>query len=354
MDSIKSDDRNIGIYANSVWNDSLTGSTKLIDESLRTKAGKYDDLDLFPRTMRDNWRKEDSSKPADDIRRHYTDSSYDYSYITDGTYIPQHSTSYDRAHNNRQNSGTKRTLLKKKKKHESYRKFMERMAVAIVICASVSGYVIGHNLFSNSQYLDKFSSSNSQISNSTVDDNINYDAIAQQRLNAISLQYSNIVKQDNKILYNNVNGSKFGFDSYGDPIIAYNESGITDLLKEANDKGELNLRLAVWTLSNKIEQRYLYRVLAPCLEKLGYDFIIPKEETGRKTIGPGYVNTNEYLKYELDNIYYDMLADTEEQVKNGTIFVYKDGSFYEKSVEDEKYDIYKQPYYQIDNHGRSK
>ena len=87
--------------------------------------------------------------------------------------------------------------------------------------------------------------------------------------------------------------------------------------------------MALLAIAEEIGQHDLYRILAPCIKEVGYDFFALDDETEKKPIGPGYHSAQEYLQYECNNIYYDIMVDTENKINDGSIYVFPNGTFYE-------------------------
>lgn len=323
MDDTLFDVKNMNDYADTVWNESLTGSTKLIDQSLRTKPGKYDEEDSFINVIADKQKKDRYSKLYEELKRKMdADNDYDYDYMENFAYVPE-----DLA-NNKQNVVDEKILIQRKKKRESHKKFVTRMATAIVICSVVTSYAVGYTLINNPELLDGFKKTSTQTS-IVEEHNIDVKAIAKKRLDALSLMYSNYVKKNGRLIYGTANGSRTSYNSNGKATVSYNLEGITSILTEANKKSELEFRVALLAIAEEIGQHDLYRILAPCIKEVGYDFFALDDETEKKPIGPGYHSAQEYLQYESNNIYYDIMVDTENKINDGSIYVFPNGTFYE-------------------------
>lgn len=325
MDDTLFDVKDMNAYSDAVWNESLTGSTKLIDPSLRTKPGKYDEEDSFINVIAEKQKKERYSELYEELKRKIdanNDYNYDYTNIKEFAYVPE-----DLA-NNKQNAVDKKILIQRKKKRESHKKFVTRMATAIVICSIVTSYAVGYTLINNPELLDGFKKNSTETS-IVEERNIDVKAIAKKRLDALSLMYSNYVKKNGKLIYGTANGSRTSYNSNGKATISYNLEGITSILTEANKKSELEFRVALLAIAEEIGQNDLYRTLAPCIKEVGYDFFINDDETEKKSIGPGYHSAQEYLQYESNNIYYDIMVDTENKINDGSIYVFPNGTFYE-------------------------
>ena len=322
MDDTLFDVKNMNAYSDTVWNESLTGSTKLIDQSLRTKPGKYDEEESFISVVADKQKKDRYSKLYEELKRKM-DADNDYDYMENFAYVPE------ALEDSKQDADDEKLRIQRKKKKESHKKFVSRMAVAIVICSVVTSYAVGYTLINNPELLDGFKKTSTQTS-IVEERNIDVKAIAKKRFDALSLMYSNYVKKNGKLIYGTANGSRTSYNSNGKATVSYNLEGITSILTEANKKSELEFRVALLTIAEEIGQRDLYRTLAPCIEDVGYDFYInDDEDTDKKAIGPGYHSIEEYLQYESNNIYYDIIVDTENKINNGSIYVYPNGTFYE-------------------------
>lgn len=324
MDDTLFDVKKMNDYADTVWNESLTGSTKLIDSSLRIKPGKYDEDDSFISVVADKQKKERYSKLYEDLKRKIdADNDYDYDYMKKFAYIPN-----DLA-KNKQKVLDEKILIQRRKKRESHKKFVTRMATAIVICSAVTSYAVGYTLISNPELLDKFKKNSTETS-IVEERNIDVKAIAKKRLDALNLMYSNYVKKNGKSIYGTANGSKISYNSNGRATASYNLEGITSILIDANKKSELEFRVALLAIAEEIGQHDLYKILAPCIKEVGYDFFdFNDDESGRKPVGPGYHSAQEYLQYESNNIYYDIMVDTENKINDGSIYVFPNGTFYE-------------------------
>ena len=322
MGDIKLDERSINAYADSVWSESLTGETRLIDESLRTEPGKYVEEEVFTNIVADMQRNGRYSKLLEEFKRNFDENNdYDYDYLEDYLY----DSDYDK-----EDEESDKVLLQRKKKRESHRKYVARMAAAIVLCGATSAYVVGYNLINNSEVFDRFKKPKA-ASTIVEERNIDVKTIAEKRLNSLNLMYSNIVKQNKTSIYNGVNGSRYSYDSNGKPFVSYNLEGITKLLKNANEKSEIDFRIALLAIADEIGESAVSDVLSPCVEKVGYDLTIKdeNEETDRNPVGPGYHSIKEYLQYESSNIYYDVMVDTENKINDGSIYVFPNGTFYE-------------------------
>lgn len=326
MEDVKFDGKSINAYADSVWSESLTGNTRFIDESLRTKPGKYDEEDVLTGLVADKQKRDYYSGLVDEFKKNFdADNDYDYDYLEDYSYIS------DDVISDNQDIKNDAVLIERRKKRESYKKFVARMAAAIVICGATSAYIVGYNLINNPQVLDRFRSNKSETT-IVEERNIDVKDIAKKRLDALSLKYSNVIMKNKHLIYNGVNGSRFSYDSNGKIYVSYNTEGITKILKAASEKGDLEFRIALLAIADEIGERSLYDVLSPCVEKVGYDLIIKnneEEESDRKPIGPGYHSISEYLQYETNNIYYDIIVDTENKINDGSIYVFDNGTFYE-------------------------
>ena len=324
MDDTLFDVKKMNDYADTVWNESLTGSTKLIDPSLRIKPGRYDEEDSFINVVADKQKKDHYSKLYEDLKRKMdADNDYDYDYMENFAYVPE-----DLA-NNKQNVVDEKILIQRKKKRESHKKFVTRMATAIVICSVVTSYAVGYTLINNPELLDGFKKTSTQTS-IVEEHNIDVKAIAKKRLDALSLMYSNYVKKNGRLIYGTANGSRTSYNSNGKATVSYNLEGITSILTEANKKSELEFRVALLAIAEEIGQHDLYKTLAPCIKEVGYDFfVLDDDETEKKPIGPGYHSVQEYLQYECNNIYYDIMVDTENKINDGSIYVFPNGTFYE-------------------------
>lgn len=323
MDDTLFDVKKINAYADTVWNESLTGSTKLIDQSLRTKPGKYDEEDSFINVIADKQKKDRYSKLYEELKRKIdANNDYDYDYMENFAYVPEDLADI------KPKIDDEKILIQRKKKRESHKKFVTRMATAIVICSIVTSYVVGYTLINNPELLDGFKKNSTETS--VVEErNIDVKAIAKKRLDALSLMYSNYVKKNGRLIYGTANGSRTSYNSNGKATVSYNLEGITSILTEANKKSELEFRVALLAIAEEIGQHDLYRILAPCIKEVGYDFFALDDETEKKPIGPGYHSAQEYLQYESNNIYYDIMVDTENKINDGSIYVFPNGTFYE-------------------------
>lgn len=329
MEDIKLDEKSINAYADSVWNESLTGNTKLIDESLRTKPGKYDEEDLFTSLVADKQRNDRYSKIIEEFRKNF-DIDTDYNYDYDYDLLGDNSDASDDLDDNTLDDESDKVLLQRKKKRESYKKYVMRMAAAVVLCGAVTSYAVGYGLINNSEILDRFKKP--KTGTTIVEEkNIDVKAIAKKRLDALNLMYSNVVNQNKKLIYNGVNGSRYSYDSNGKVFVSYNTEGITRILTNAKNKSDLDFRIALLAIINEVGEKAIYDILTPCIEKAGYDLVIKdnQEESNRVPIGPGYHSINEYLQYESSNIYYDIIVDTENKINDGSIYVFPNGTFYE-------------------------
>lgn len=309
----------INTYADSVWNDSLTGNTRLINASLRAVPGKYDEFDLSTGVVANKQKKDRNFRVYNDLlSRMNVDDSYgsteDFLYTTE-------------EEDKEKDIDKQKILLQRKKKRENHKKFVGRMAAAIVICCITTGYTVGYTLANNPELLDKFKDDKT-ASTIVEKNNIDVKTIAEKRLNAIKLLYSNYIKNNPKLIY--TNGASYSYDKTGKMVFSYNSDGITKILKTANEKSELDFRVALFIIANEINKNELYNTIVPCVREVGYDFILRKDDDGlRKLIGPGYVSLDEYLQFEPNNIYTDIVYDTEVKINNGSIYVYPNGSFYE-------------------------
>lgn len=325
MEDVKFDGKSINAYADSVWSESLTGDTRLINESLRTKPGKYDEEDVLMGLVADKQKRDYYSGLVDEFKKIFdVDNDYDYDYLEDYSYIS------DDVISDNQGKKNDAVLIERRKKRESYKKFVARMAAAIVICGATSAYIVGYNLINNPQVLDRFRSNKSKTT-IVEERNIDVKAIAKKRFNALNLMYSNIVNQNKKSIYNGVNGSRYSYDSNGKVFVSYNTEGITRILTNAKNKGDLDFRIALLAIINEVGEKAIYDILTPCIEKAGYNLVIKdnQEDNDRVPIGPGYHSINEYLQYESSNIYYDIIVDTENKINDGSIYVFPNGTFYE-------------------------
>lgn len=335
MEDTLFDVKNMNTYADAVWNESLTGSTKLIDPSLRTKPGKYDEEDSFINVVADKQKKDRYSKLYENLKRKLNaNNDYDYDYMENFAYVPE-----DLA-NSKQNVVNEKILIQRRKKRETYRKYVARMAVAILFCGAATSYVVGYSLINNPEALSRFRS-NKEPSTIVEEKNIDVKAIAKKRLDALNLMYSNYIKKNTRLIYNSTNGAKLPYDRYGRISTIYNLDGITQILTDANEKSEIEFRIALLTIAESIEKNDFYSVLAPCIKKVGYDFFVVDDEDDKKPIGPGYYSADEYFQYEPNNIYYAAIVDTENKINNGSIYVFSNGTFSEVD-------------YKENNFGRSK
>lgn len=325
MEDVKFDGKSINAYADSVWSESLTGDTRLINESLRTKPGKYDEEDVLMGLVADKQKRDYYSGLVDEFKKIFdVDNDYDYDYLEDYSYIS------DDVISDNQGKKNDAVLIERRKKRESYKKFVARMAAAIVICGAVTSYVVGYGLINNSEILDRFKKPKTETT-IVEEKNIDVKAIAKKRFNALNLMYSNIVNQNKKSIYNGVNGSRYSYDSNGKVFVSYNTEGITRILTNAKNKGDLDFRIALLAIINEVGEKAIYDILIPCIEKAGYNLVIKdnQEDNDRVPIGPGYHSINEYLQYESSNIYYDIIVDTENKINDGSIYVFPNGTFYE-------------------------
>lgn len=324
MEDTLFDVKNMNAYADIVWNESLTGSTKLIDPSLRTKPGKYDEEDSFINVVADKQKRDRYSKLYESLKKKIDAANdYDYDYMENFAYVPE-----DLA-NNEHDVVDEKILIQRRKKRESHKKFVSRMAVAIALSCGITSYVVGYTLINNPELIDGLKKNSTETS-IVEERNIDVKAIAKKRLDALSLMYSNYVKKNSKLIYSNANGSRTSYNSNGGTSISYNLDGIVSILMEANKKSELEFRIALLAIAEEIGQHDLYRVLAPCIKEVGYDFFaIDDEEADREVIGPGYHSAQDYLQYESNNIYYDIMVDTENKINDGSIYVFPNGTFYE-------------------------
>lgn len=325
MEDVKFDGKSINAYADSVWSESLTGNTRLIDESLRTKPGKYDEEELFTSLVADKQRNERYSKIIEEFRKNFdidADYNYDYDILSNNS---DNSEDY-----NELDDESDKVLLQRKKKRESHKKYVMRMAAAVVLCGAVTSYVVGYGLINNSEILDRFKKPKTETT-IVEEKNIDVKAIAKKRFNALNLMYSNIVNQNKKSIYNGVNGSRYSYNSNGKVFVSYNTEGITRILTNAKNKGDLDFRIALLAIINEVGEKAIYDILTPCIEKAGYNLVIKdnQEDNDRVPIGPGYHSINEYLQYESSNIYYDIIVDTENKINDGSIYVFPNGTFYE-------------------------
>ena len=88
MEDVKFDGKSINAYADSVWSESLTGDTRLINESLRTKPGKYDEEDVLMGLVADKQKRDYYSGLVDEFKKIFdVDNDYDYDYLEDYSYI---------------------------------------------------------------------------------------------------------------------------------------------------------------------------------------------------------------------------------------------------------------------------
>ena len=304
MEDIKLDEKSINAYADSVWNESLTGETKLIDASLRTKPGKYDEEDLFTSLLANRQKMDNNSNFAETIKQRFADDdNYGYEHVTDDAYIPSYS------NDDIQDVENDKVLIQRKKKREGYKKFMSRMAVAIVICGELCyGFNYRTGLGNKTDII-------------TVDGrNIDAGSCAEKRLESLEKKYDNIISS--KWLY--IREASVKRSTY-----KYNYSNIKSVLKTAKNNGEIEFRIAVLQIVKHININDAYSVLSRCLNDIGCNFI--EIEPGKDVIGGGYADINEYLEKEEKSIYYDVLSDTINKIKNGSIVVDDNGNFYEVS-----------------------
>ncbi len=298
MDDTLFDVINMNAYADSVWNDSLSSSTKLIDDSLRTTPGKYDEEDSSIYLVANKRRKEHYSKTYENLKKDlYTDEDYDYDSLKDSAYI------LDDAIDSKQN----KILIQRKKKKESFKKFVARMAAAIVICSSLYAY---------HEYINRPAEKPVII---TVD-GVDFDAssCAHERLDRLEKKY-NLLLGKRTISY--IKRSRE--ESY----TSVNYDHINNILSDSEKKGELELRIATFLVAKHIPSDEANYVLNRCLKYLNYTFI--SKQIGMETIGKEYRDIYDYLENEEQNIYSAVLEDTINRINEGSIIIDSDGNFYE-------------------------
>lgn len=315
------DVKEINAYADVVWNESLTGSKKLINPSLRTIPGKYEEVDSFVNVVADKQKREHYYKLYESLKRGI-DADNDYDNVENFVYVPEELANDD------YDVIDKKVLIQRRKKRESHKKFVSRMAVAIALSFGMASYVVGYTLVNNPELIDGFKKNSAEAS-IVEERNIDVKTIAKKRLDALSLMYSNYVKKNINSIYNS--GSRVSYNNNGNRSISYNLEGITNILKEANKKSELEFRIALLTIAEEIGQHDFYNVLNPCIKEVGYNFFAIDDETERRVIGPGYISAQDYLQYESNNIYYAIVVDTESKINDGSIYVFPNGTFYEVS-----------------------